>query len=388
MSPRLPTPLKTTLEIPRDEARVERMWNRIRAAESAPEPRRTPAAAWAAGFALAAAACVFFFVSRGRVPGGPLRAPDGSELTLGSMVRVDRTEYSDGSSIEFEPGTTSTVVLNDGERFIMQLFEGQAHFIVRPGGPRRWSVEAGPIRVHVTGTRFVVENRARYVRVEVEEGSVRVEGERVDAGAVSLTRGQHVRVDLAPDAGALDHSSDGIATPEGEPEHAASEPRPRPSASPRQREARAPEEPAQDSPPSAATTGPMNPPAEDAAALLTLADQARRERRMDDALSLLDRAAGLGTVESGVAALTRARLLLDSARPRPATADLNRALDLGLPNSLEELTRSLLVRAHCDSGDLIAARAAAVAYEQRYPRGRWLATNEGWIRNAEVAPHE
>ncbi|WP_082615510.1 FecR domain-containing protein [Acidovorax sp. Root267] len=122
-----------------------------------------------------------------------VQLPDGSRLSLDTATRAEVTLYR--------------------ERREVRLPEGQALFNVQADARRPFDVLAGPLRVSVVGTRFVVRNTKTGLSlggasVAVEEGRVRVEaaqagahphsGKSVDpTGAVELAAGQAIHADAA-----------------------------------------------------------------------------------------------------------------------------------------------------------------------------------------------
>jgi transmembrane sensor len=65
--------------------------------------------------------------------------------------------------------------------------------------------------------------------------------------------------------------------------------------------------------------------------------------------------------------------------PAPAARALERALALGLPQSLREDARARLVEAQARSGNTAAARDAAAAYRREFPDGRYRARIESQL---------
>lgn len=95
------------------------------------------------------------------------RLPDGSELYLGADTQL---------LVRFEQGLRQ-----------VYLLRGAAIFDVARDRARPFQVEAGLARVSVLGTRFVVDRAQQALRVSVEHGTVRVDGEH---GALVLGAGQ------------------------------------------------------------------------------------------------------------------------------------------------------------------------------------------------------
>lgn len=106
-----------------------------------------------------------------------VRLEDGSQVLLASGSAID---------VRFD-ATTRRIVLRQGRVF----------FEVRPDPARPFVVDAAPLRVQVTGTRFDVARYDTQVTVEVANGSVQVAGEQV-LGSADLMTGQ--RLSLRRDA--------------------------------------------------------------------------------------------------------------------------------------------------------------------------------------------
>ncbi len=115
-------------------------------------------------------------------------------------------QLPDGSTLELDADTDAQVHLYRHRREV-QLAHGQAMFSVAPDASKPFEVQAGPARVAVVGTRFAVRYRqdgidAGQVRVEVQEGRVRVAATQTPASALLLTAGQSTQVaadgELAP----------------------------------------------------------------------------------------------------------------------------------------------------------------------------------------------
>ena len=116
--------------------------------------------------------------------------------------------------------------------------------------------------------------------------------------------------------------------------------------------------------------------------LLLLADVARLSGHPRDAVAPLERIldAYPRDAQAPLAAFALGRLELDALdAPARAARALDRALALGLPQSLREDARARLVEAHARSGNAAAARAAAAAYRREFPDGRYRARIESQL---------
>jgi len=121
--------------------------------------------------------------------------PDGSQLTLDTSTRVEVALYRDHREV--------------------RLAQGQAMFNVARDPARPFTVQAGPARVTVLGTRFAVrcqacgEDRAQ-ADVEVEEGHVRVEAQR---RSTELHGGEAIQVYAAGGLGTVAAIQPGSVAP-------------------------------------------------------------------------------------------------------------------------------------------------------------------------------
>lgn len=123
-----------------------------------------------------------------------------SELEVRAGAEPVAVPLSDGSRLTLREGAKLEVLENSGRAFTTALRRGRARFEVKPGGPRRWTVECGPVAVEVVGTVFAVERGAASVAVEVEHGVVLVRGEGVPDRVRRLTAGERLTLALPPSA--------------------------------------------------------------------------------------------------------------------------------------------------------------------------------------------
>lgn len=193
-------PIKDGLERKLDDARLAAVWRRVRQARRGRSSQR----AWRLAFValpLAAVAVVLWL----RLPRtvAPLKLADATSLAAPDAItttEAPRTvDFDDGSRITLSPGGLLQTVANQGRVFGTKLVRGRAEFRVRPGGPRRWIVQAGRVTVEVVGTHFVVDRGPRVVSVAVHRGEVLVRGAAVDGGAKSLHVGESLAVPDVPE---------------------------------------------------------------------------------------------------------------------------------------------------------------------------------------------
>jgi hypothetical protein len=149
-----------------------------------PSPRALAGRVW-----LLAAAAMLLVVAGGALSRALLRAPSSPPLALdspaasvGSLVQA-RDEalplrFSDGSSVELAPKTSSRIAALDaqGARVVVERGRASVHVAKRSGA--RWRFLAGPLVVDVTGTRFELawSPEDEQATLTMREGSVDISG--------------------------------------------------------------------------------------------------------------------------------------------------------------------------------------------------------------------
>ncbi|MES1210562.1 MAG: FecR family protein, partial [Pseudomonadota bacterium] len=370
-------PLKERLRMPDDEQALARIWSRIDAGERrgglqvAQRMLRLDRPALA-GAVLAVAAAVVVWVGISHDDAGPLRLADGQPIAAvqapasGAVVAM-----SDGSRVTLSGGARFEPLLSTATSFVAMLQTGRADFEVHPGGPRRWQIECGLATVEVVGTGFSCTREPGRLRVAVQHGAVLVRGDQVRDRAQRLSAGQSLEIIdplLAPPAAAPPHSLEPAAAPEPAADAAPAVLTPplarvswrEMAQSGRQRDAFA----------ALGSRGLIRETRQAGVTdLLLLADVARLSGHPRDAVAPLERIlmAYQRDAQAPLAAFALGRLELDALdAPAQAARALDRALALGLPQSLREDARARLVEAHARSGDAAAARAAAAAYRREF----------------------
>lgn len=378
-------PLRELLPHTTDEATVQRMWRGIRrrrAVREVPTVRRGPLLALSVAATAAAIVGFALWLTPSQVEPGAILRIDGASLDVirhaSGATDPMAVDLSDGSRVVLEPGARTEVLVNDGREVVTRVERGAARFDVRPGGPRRWRVQCDGVEVRVVGTSFTVRRLDEGVAVEVHHGTVSVRGGGLPGDGRRLVAGE--RLEVASDAVA----EDSARSARDEPSRVSGEaPPPEPEMAPEQRPAskhRVREPAAVSRVDAHARADDAVPTAPSAAALMGQADLARAEGRAADAAHLLERviAEHTGDAKASLAAFTLGRLELERERPADAARAFERALSLGLPETLREDALARAVEAWARAGQTERAASAAARYRLLYPDGhhpidRWAA---------------
>ena len=108
-----------------------------------------------------------------------------------------RLQVSEGTVVELAAGARAGVVSRDPRGARLRLEDGRAHFEVVHRARARWSVDAGPFAIQVTGTSFDVRwaGAAEKLEIALARGSVIVRGP-LTGTAVTLRPGQRLVASL------------------------------------------------------------------------------------------------------------------------------------------------------------------------------------------------
>lgn len=377
-SERIPDPIADDLRPAFSQERSDALWHRIADARDGVHVSPVARVLRSPAFALAMAACFMIggvvlvrelreprapaLVHRpsAPAPGAPLTRVDGSAIeAIAPVTAAASVPLSDGSTLRVEKGAVLAPLDVSERSVVLHLLRGRSSFEVKPGGPRRWVVEAGVASVEVVGTRFSVERDARGVVVQVAEGKVLVRGSTLADGIARLSAGESLRVLSKKDAPA--DSGPGM-----EPAASEAEPPPPPDVS----------APSKASKPAAGA-----PRVLDADALFSKADDARIARDYRGAIEALELviAEHGGDPRAQLAAFTIGRIRDEHLHELVgAAAAYERALLLGLSGSLAEdcyarLMRVLDLQVARDGLPRTRLEVAARRYLQRYPKGKYAA---------------
>jgi len=381
-------PLKDHLQDPVDEAAVHRVALAIDA-RLAGQKRRWGAPLLLAGTVAAASVLLLASLHVRRDP-GPLLLADGHELATVEAAKTGReVDLSDGSRIWLSPGSRLEPVHSTAVSFSAIVAQGQADFDVRPGGPRRWTIECGLATVEVVGTAFSCDRQPGRLRVAVRHGVVLVRSDHIVEHARRLAAGEALELtdSAAAQAVVQDPAEDSADVRPSPVEEVKAEPKRATkralamqswrdlARSGQHREAFA-----------ALGSEGLRRESERLGVndLLALADVARLSGHPAEAVMPLERilAEFAHDPQAPLAAFALGRLELDSlGRARAAITAFRRSLELGIPLSLQEDVRARLVEACARSGDASAARRAADEYRAEFPSGRHARAIEGWLQH-------
>lgn len=197
--------------------RGERSFARVRerlAAGRRTSPRRV---AWlpVGAAALAAAAAAVLVLQRSPEAPPLSYQVDGAQATtseLGTPERASQLTFSDGSTLELERGTRASVASIDDRGARLALREGGAEVAITKRPHARWSIDAGPYEVRVTGTAFALRwiSASQRFELSMHEGEVWVTGPLIE-DSLRLRAGQRVRADVANHQLAIDEPGPALA---------------------------------------------------------------------------------------------------------------------------------------------------------------------------------
>jgi transmembrane sensor len=380
---KLPVPLHRLLDDDRAASarELQQMWRTIDDARSA-RRRGRPVRASSSRLAAAALAVVVLVgislqaMLSLREP-RPLQLAGGGALpaTIAPVARFRPAELDDGSRITVARGAKLDVLESSAHKLVLALRRGRARFDVRPNGPRAWQIDCGGVTIQVVGTAFVVERAPAEVRVSVERGAVLVLGERVPDRIQRLGAGAQLAVVVG------DASAPAAPTPDTRAPHPQRESRAISLAATAWRDA-ARRKDWNRAWRALRSDGVVQHTrrADGIEDLLLLADVARLSGHPRDAIAPLRRVTEHGSdPRAALAAFMLGRLQLDELNaPGAAALDLSRALELGLPGSLEHDARARVVEAYGRAGMHPQARAAAADYHRRFPQGQRAQQVDRW----------
>lgn len=347
----LERPLARSLRVTVDEAAVQRMWSGIERRLPRERAPRASRGLWLAFAALLVAAVVWLGTVK-LVPSGHVVEPRALLLADGrafESIENGVAHFADGSRVEAGPGARVEALASTPGELSLLLRRGRARFVVTPGGPRRWSIDARGVRVEVVGTVLSVEASARAVHVAVEVGAVLVRSPLLPDGVRRLTAGQDVELALERAAPPQLVEPPSSELPVSEP--AVSEPLEQPASSPSTAAARqAPKsrEARRRSPPAA----PSSQRNDAARELWARADAARSASQPDLAIELLEQLLREhpDDAQAPLGAFTLGTVLAEQREPERAAQAFRRALELGLPSVLRDLCLRRLQELESEQG--------------------------------------
>jgi hypothetical protein len=103
-------------------------------------------------------------------------------------------QFSDGSSLALDPGTSTRVTDIDAHGSRVLLESGRAHVRVTHRPAAKWTIDAGPYSVQVVGTEFDVRwsGFEEVLDVQMQRGKVIVRGPLASGGGLTMEAGQHL----------------------------------------------------------------------------------------------------------------------------------------------------------------------------------------------------
>jgi TolA-binding protein len=369
--------------------------NAVRARLLAPARSPKPRLAWVLAAAALAGILGFFLGRADRAPTAPVAgpwqvAPDTAPVPL---------RFADGSEVTLEPRARARVT-ELGEHGARVLLErGGARVAVVHRAKTRWTIEAGPFEVAVTGTRFDVawEPGDAVLSVAMEEGRVEISGCGVSGRAVAGR--ESVKLACKTDQASDVPPPPPVAPAPVAPPTASSPAPPAPLPAP---PSAAPPAPSANAPAPSSAAPEALPPAPDwrrlaaldrypeafaavdgarfdeecaradAASLLTLANVARLTAHTSHAeralLALRKRFPA--TPSAAIAAFDLGTLSVDQRHDASMASRWFKAyLDEARDGPLAREALGRLIETRAQSGDRAGARAAARDYLARYPTG-------------------
>jgi hypothetical protein len=144
---------------------------------------------------------------------------DGGRIGVGGTIEAEgdaeaRLAFSDGTEVRLARGTRASIRALDAFGARLSLAEGSAHVDVVHLPGARWSIDAGPFRIAVTGTAFTVGWAQADERLDVrmERGNVEIAGPLSD-NPIALRSGQHLVVRARERETLIRDADDPVASP-------------------------------------------------------------------------------------------------------------------------------------------------------------------------------
>jgi TolA-binding protein len=386
----------SSIDRARDSATIARARLRFTDALSQRSPRRTMGAVAQLAFAAAVVSGLTLFATKHFRNG--LGTPTALSYSVGAKPGTVGARYSAPASqelpLEFSEGT-SVVLAGDANLRVVSttdrgatvaLEHGKLHAKIVHRNGTRWTFEAGPYRVHVTGTEFELEWEPATASFDIRllAGSVRVTGCELKDSPVAEGESLHGRCDAVPPAQGSVSRRGATVEAAGEPEVTPpAENRGPPSRAARLAVAEPPLPPSAQTaddvkaPDNACETTPKEPELDavlasgDADTLWRVAQCARRGGPSSMVESALQRfrARFAGDSRAPAAAYLLGKLAFsrnDFAAAETFFSEYRREAPYG---PLAREAEGRLMETWQELGDLTAARRAAAEYLSRYPKG-------------------
>src|SRR5262245_41924389 len=156
------------------------------------------ARAWVFGFGVVAAGAAAAMLMVQRNDSTLTFAVVNGSVSDGGYVRAKaeggtELQFSDGSSLALDPGTSTRVTDIDAHGSRVLLESGRAHVRVTHRPAAKWTIDAGPYSVQVVGTEFDVRwsGSEEMLDVQMQRGKVIVRGP-LATGGLTMEAGQHL----------------------------------------------------------------------------------------------------------------------------------------------------------------------------------------------------
>lgn len=201
----------------REEVGLARLQRRVILGIREPRPHRRR---WTLGVLVVAGAVALIATTSlpQRSDGITFRVEGGTVSDSGYIRQTDgaaSVHFSEGTELALAPGSRARVTNLDARGARVLLESGSARVHVTPRPHARWSVDAGPYTIRVTGTAFDVAwaGGDEVLDLALHNGSVVVNGPLAAQGIV-MEPGQHLVANVKAGVIRLDRRRPGPALPE------------------------------------------------------------------------------------------------------------------------------------------------------------------------------
>lgn len=151
---------------------------------------------------------------------------DASGQRLNALGSPGTVLFSDGTLLTLQQGASSEITRRRERGADLELHGGELDVAVAAGRSAGWTIESGPFRVVVAGTRFSVgwQPRERIFEVRTREGAIEVTGPTLTQPRI-VRAGEQVRIVLADPGAHAASAEEAPGTPTSMPPQLAPAPR-------------------------------------------------------------------------------------------------------------------------------------------------------------------